>query len=179
MWTGKPASQWLMVVGSFTLFACVAQTVSTAEQSKPNVAWWYDIEFQPTANVVHGLNVRTIDEHWQRAYALDVIDLQGRIPQDEIKRFNASPLKFAVTSDLDGDGAPENFFVGVYEGADGRKGRFVAITRNGRPLQRFEEEGSIGFSALLKGEAEVRWYKCMECGEFESIKWTGQAFVLE
>ena len=31
----------------------------------------------------------------------------------------------------------------------------------------------------MPGAGEVRWYKCMECGEFESITWGGESYVLE
>ena len=129
--------------------------------------------------VVHGIDVRAIDERWRHADALDPRDLEGRISQDDIEQFMASSLSFSVTTDLDGDGVSEEFFVGVFETADGKKGRFVSVTRNGRPIQHFEEAGSTGFSALLQGDDEVRWYKCMDCGEFESIKWTGQSYALE
>jgi len=90
-----------------------------------------------------------------------------------------SGLSFTLLTDIDGDTISEEFFVGVYETADGEKGRFVAVTRKGRILQHFKEGGSTGFSALLQGDGEVRWYKCVECGEFESIRWSGQSYILE
>lgn len=70
--------------------------------------------------------------------------------------------------------------MGVFETGSGDKGRFLAITRDGALLQHFEHSGEAGFSTLLPyGTDEVRWYSCMECGDFESLKWSGRSYVLE
>lgn len=179
MWTGKLGMRWAVAVYSLLLLACGPQKESKVDQGTPTVAWWYSINFQPKSDVAHGIDVRAIDGRWRHADALDVRGLEDRISRDDIGRFMTSHLSFSVKADLDGDGVVEEFFVGVFERASGEKGRFVAVTRGRRPIQHFEEEGSTGFSALLQGDGEVRWYKCMECGEFESIKWTGQSYALE
>lgn len=196
MSTGRVILRALAACGSLATLACGAPSASDAgaeaaagapsaaapssvPAGEPQAAWWYDIRFQPTAASVRGVAVREIDPAWQRARALDPADLRGRIPEADLARFAASPLSFSARADLDRDGVAEEFFVGVFAAADGEQGRFVAITRNGRPVRHFAEHGAPGFSALLAGDGEVRWYKCMECGEFETITWTGRSYALQ
>jgi hypothetical protein len=179
MWTGKQATRRALVGCALLCVACQPQGDSTVGQDTPSVAWWSSISFTPTSTTVRGMDVRAIDARWLRADALDTLKLQERVSKDDVRQFLASKLSFSLAADLDGDGVSEEFFVGVYETADGRKGRFVAVSRGGRLVRHFAEEGSTGFSALLRSDGEIRWYKCMECGEYESIKWTGRSYVLE
>ena len=179
MWTGKRATHRALAGSALLWIACQPRSDPTPGRDTPDVAWWVTASFTPTSTTVRGIEARAIDPHWQRADALDTLILRRHVSPDDLREFLASPLSFSLTADLDRDRAPEQFFVGVYETSDGRKGRFVAVTRGGRPLQHFADEGETGFSALLRAENEVRWYKCMECGEFESIKWTGRSYVLE
>jgi len=162
--------------GKFTR-TCVAlallavfSVLAHAENQAPATAWWLNIQFKATATTVHGLDARAIDKDWKYATALDESLLAGRIPEDDIQKFRNGTFSFSLTYDLDGDGIPEDFFVGVYETDAGETGRFVAITRNGQVLKRFTEPGSSGFSALFQVDREVRWYQCLECGGFESIR---------
>jgi len=148
-------------------------------KTQPATAWWLNIQFKATATTVRGLDVRTLDKDWKYATALDESLLAGRIPEDDIQKFRNGTFSFSLTYDLDNDGIPEDFFVGVYETDAGETGRFVAITRNGQVLRRFTDHRSSGFSALLQKEREVRWYECLECGGFNSIRWSGESFILE
>lgn len=175
MWTGKRLVWCGVVVIPVLLVACQ----SKSEDGQPITAWWYNINFEPTSAAVRGIDVHMIDDGWRRATVLDTTLLVSRIPRDDFQRFEASPLSFSLQADLDRDGVDEDFFVGVFETAQGERGSFVAIARNGRPVKHFEATGITGFSALMRGEGEVRWYRCMECGEFESIKWKGNSYVLE
>lgn len=179
MWTGNQVTQWSIALAVLMLVACSPKEEPAKNQAAPLAAWWYNIQFRPTSTTIHGLDVRTIDADWKRATTLDVSLLNGRISDDEIQMFNKSTLSFSLISDLDGDGISEDFFVGVYETNEGEIGRFIAITRKGQVLQHFKESGTGGFSGLLQADRTVRWYKCMECGEFESIKWSGESFILE
>ena len=179
MLTGKRATRWARMLAAILLVACSPKGKQEETQTAPTAAWWYTIEYEPRTTTVHGVDVGTFDKDWKYAASLDANQLKGRISEDDIKKFNQSTLSFSLMTDLDNDGVPENFFVGVYESIGGEKGRFVAITRNGQVLQRFKESGTSGFSALLQIDGEVRWYKCMECGEFESLRWSGHSFILE
>jgi hypothetical protein len=179
MWTGRRATRLRLVGSALLSVACQPQPDSTVARDTPAVAWWLGTTFTPTSTTVRGMDVRAIDARWRRADVLDTLALRRRVSQADVREFLASPLSFSLSADLDQDGVAEEFFVGVFEAADGRKGRFIAVTRGGRPVQHFAEEGAPGFSALLRGEREVRWYKCMECDDFESIKWTGSSYALE
>lgn len=173
MWTGK----WVVVAAALAMLGCSQKHEPTT--SPPLTAWWVDIQFQPGSTTAKGFDVRSVDKGWKRISALDVDMLKGRIPDEEIEEFRKSGFSFSLKSDLDGDGVQEDFFVGVYETNEGEVGRFVAIVRNGRVVRHFDESGSGSFSALMQGDGEVRWYKCMECGSFESIRWSGEDFTLE
>lgn len=179
MWTGKRATQWCIMLITLVLVTCSSKGETEKKQAEPNAAWWYTIEFKSTSTIVHGFDLRNIDENWKLAAALDITLLKGRIPEDDIQHFENSSLSFSLISDVDGDGLPEELFVGVYETNESEKGRFVAITRKGQVLEHFKERGNSGFSALLQADGEIRWYKCMECGEFESIRWSDGSFILE
>lgn len=175
MWTGRATKHCAIVLGATLLVACS----HGGEPAAPQSAWWHDIDFTPTSTIVRDVDIRILDQSWESATALDQTLLTGRVSEDEIDAFAQSPMVFSLMSDLNGDGLRETFFVGVYKTADGEQGRFVSILGEGRAPGVFKERGATGFSALMPGESEVRWYKCMECGEFESIIWSGESYVLE
>lgn len=181
MGTGKQTRWSLAVLCALLLLsiACQSQGTSPVRQDTPATAWWHDIRFKPTSESVNGMNVHKINPDWQHADALGLHHLTGRVSEDDIRTFKASPISFSRMADLNGNSTLEHFFVGVYQTTDGGEGRFVAITEDGQLLQHFTEEGTAGFSALLQNTDEMHWYKCMECGEFESIKWAGESYVLE
>ena len=161
------------------VLATVCKPNAEAVGKPPEQAWWVDIVFDPTGEAVQGIPVKEIDPEWRKASVLEPAALDGRISKDEKAQFLASRMGFSLSADLDGDGAREEFVVGVYESADGAQGRFVLITKNGKPVQHFTESGTAGFSALLPSDDAVDWYKCMQCGEFEAIRWTGEGYALE
>ncbi|MDR2216378.1 MAG: hypothetical protein LBE59_11145 [Nevskiaceae bacterium] len=180
MLIGKYSSYYCVALIALLLGGCAPETKSTDSQATAaSVAWWYDIQFEPDATTVRGLDIRAIDANWKMAIALDASLLKGRISDSDITDFNNSKMSFSLESDFDGDGIAEEFFVGTYETSGSEIGRFVAIIRNGEVIQNFKENGTIGFSALLQSDDEVRWYKCLECGEYESIKWSGGSFSIE
>lgn len=173
MWTGK----WLVMAVALAMLGCSQKHEPTT--NTPLAAWWVDIQFQPGSTKARGFDARSMDKNWKLISALEVDMLKGRIPDEEIEKFRKSGFSFSLKSDLDGDGVQEDFFVGVYETNEGDVGRFVAIARNGSIVRHFDESGSGNFSALLQGDREVRWYKCMECESFDSIRWGGEDFTLE
>jgi hypothetical protein len=179
MSTGSRVTRTLLVACALLGAACQPEERSAQRADTPIAAWWTTIAFTPASTRVRGIDVQTIDPQWRRADALDTMMLRTHVSESDLRQVATSPTSFSLAADLDGDGVAEEFFVGVYETADGRKGRFVSITRRGRPVQHFTEDGTAGFSALLRGDREVRWYKCMECDDFETIKWSGSSYVLE
>jgi hypothetical protein len=179
MSTGNRLTHTLLASCALLVIACQQQERSADPSDTPIAAWWTTIAFTPASTTVRGIDVKTIDPQWRRAEALDTVMLRAHVSASDLRQLATSPTSFSTTADLDGDGVSEEFFVGVYENVDGQKGRFVAITRRGRPVQHFSEEGTAGFSALMRGDREVRWYKCVECNDFETIKWSGSSYVLE
>lgn len=169
----------LFAACALLLVACQPQDRTAERGDTPTSAWWMTIGLTPSSTAIRGIDVKAIDPQWRRAATIDTVMIRAHVSESDMRELATSPMSFTTTADLDGDGVAEDFFVGVYETADGRKGRFVAITRGGRPVHHFAEEGTPSFSALLRGDREVRWYKCMECSEFDTIKWSGSSYVLE
>ena len=172
---------WALIASALVPLACGTPRSGPppGQHSTPTAAWWLDVAFAPTSATVRGIDVRTIDPRWLRATTLDVPTLRRHVSPAEARELLASPLSFSITTDLDRDGVREEFFVGVFEAAGGRTGRFVAITRGGRLVQHFAEEGTPGFSALLRTGDEVRWYSCLECDNFWAVRWSGSSYVID
>ena len=179
MSTGKRVLTGIAMFIAIISIGCQATTQPQGTYDAPVAAWWYDIGFEPAGGSVHGIDAARFDPAWNRVGALEPQVLESRISTDDLVQFRDSGLSFSLQADLDGDRVPEEVFVGVFSTLDGNGGRFVAVSRNGRLLQHFTQNGPTGFSALLKNGDEVRWYKCMECGEFDSIRWSGRSYVLE
>lgn len=167
----------LIVAAALALLGCSPKPEPATHA--PLTAWWVDIQFEPGTAKARGFDARSVDDRWKRMSVLDSNILKRRIPEAEIEKLKKSGFSFSLKADLDRDGVQEDFFVGVYETIDGEPGRFVAIARNGRIVKHFHENGTAGFSALLRGDREVRWYKCMECDSFDSIIWTGEGYSIE
>jgi hypothetical protein len=179
MWTGRKGTKISVILVVLLLFACSLNNERTENKAASDFAWWYTIQFRPVSATVFGLDVRTFNNKWIYATVVDNNLLKEQIAEDDFQNFNKSALSFSLMYDLDGNGIDEEFFVGVYETHEGEIGRFIAIMQDGKLLQYFMESGLNNFSALLQTNQEVRWYKCMECGEFESINWNGESFMLE
>lgn len=176
--------RYLATLLAASVVVAAAGCRSTATQGDsalhaPTAAWWYAMEFTPVSGVVRGIDIVRFDTSWSRASALVPAMLEDRVPPAGLAALRDSGMSFSLQADLDGDRTAEDFFVGVFSTHDGDHGRFVAVSRNGQLLQRFTQSGPTGFSALLVQDDEVRWYKCLQCGEFESIRWSGDSYVLE
>ncbi|KGM56499.1 hypothetical protein N799_03530 [Lysobacter arseniciresistens ZS79] len=177
---GKFAGAALTLSVAFSLAGCRSDGVDPGHaESTPAAAWWYAMEFEPVSRIVHGIDVARFDSSWSRADALGARMLESRVEPGGLSEFHDSGLSLSLTADLDGDGTDEDFFVGVFAANDGSRGRFLAITRDGRLLHHFTQSGTAGFSALLAQGDEVRWYKCLQCGDFDSIRWAGSSYALE
>lgn len=180
MWIGDPGRLLLSAALAMALASCASRDLPEVESgAQPAAAWWYDFELDPGDFQVHGIPVSEFDPNWTAATVLDDEKLGRRVPGGALETFQDSGLRLVVTEDLDLDGVGEEAFVGTYQLADGTRGRFLAVSREGRLIRHFEQAGSAGFSALLPVGDGVRWYKCLECGEFELLRWSGGAYVLE
>ncbi len=179
MSTGRRILYGMAMLVALVATGCQTTAGPLLADGTPATAWWYAMSFEPVSSSVHGLDVNRFDSNWKLASTLDAKVLEDRIPATDFARYTDSGMSFALQDDLDGDGIPEEVFVGVFSTRGGDGGRFVAITRDGQLIRYFSQSGPAGFSALLKYGDKVRWYKCLECGEFESIRWSGKSFFLE
>lgn len=180
MSTGKHVVVFLALSAAMAVAGCRSSSAERGpSESTPAAAWWYAMEFEPTSRTVHGIDVARFDASWSHADALGTAMLESRVEPGELTGFDDSGLSFSLSADLDGDGTDEDFLVGVFAANDGSRGRFLAISRDGRLLHHFTQSGPTGFSALLEHGGEVRWYKCLQCGEFESVRWAEGSYVLE
>ncbi|SJZ71872.1 hypothetical protein SAMN02745674_00644 [Lysobacter spongiicola DSM 21749] len=179
MWIGKSTAAGCMLAG-FLIAGCSGTSPRDPHGApRPTSAWRYDVEFESTWGHARGIAASDFSPSWSSAAALDDDVLSKSVAAPDAKEFLQSPLAFSVEADLDGDGRSEDIFVGVFSTDTGTTGRFVAVTRDGELLQHFEHPGTPGFSALLEEGDELHWYKCMQCGEFETLRWSGGAYVLD
>lgn len=147
--------------------------------NEPVSAWWVDIAFSPDQVVVSGLPVSRFNSQWKTAKALTHKTLIGKISPEDQAQFKASKFKFSARGDLNKDGRQDRVFVGIYRKKDGTEGRFLSIFQNGSLVKTFERDGMPGFSALLLSDGELRWYFCLECGEYESLAWNNSGLFLQ
>jgi len=192
MWTGRESSRWALVltlsawVGTAGT-ACQDQAVAQKDELVPadpapaesGEAWWLAIEFPPDSTAAHGYSLEALDPSWKRVRALEAADVRGRVSEAALTELEQSLLRFETQADLDGDGEAEEVFVGTFQSQDDSTGRFLAIARNDRILAHFAEPGPPGFSAALFVDGELRWYKCLACGDYDTVVPTGSGFALE
>lgn len=170
----------LALIGcGLALLACTKSGPNDQTTREAPTAWWYDITFAPDSGAVKGLVATDIDKSWRSIAALDTSMLAARISPQELQAFQRSAMSFSLEVDLDRDGTPETMFVGVYATSAGEKGRFVAVTEQGHLVQHFSESGIAGFSALVLAGDQIQWFKCMECGEYETISWNETSYGIE
>ena len=81
MGTGKQMRVSLGVLCARLLLsvACQSREASSVQQDTSAVAWWYDIRFKPTSDIVNGMDVHKITPDWQHADALYFHHLTGRV----------------------------------------------------------------------------------------------------
>lgn len=185
MWTGKFRTRTILAapILAAALGACASSTPSPGRIGEPgplpDAAWWYDLEVEPRSSEVRGIPIGEFGTDWAAATTLEDDELTRAGAAGGVADLRNPGLAFVAAQDLDGDGTAEEVFVGTYETRGGSRGRFLAVSSGGRLLRHFEHPGSAGFSALLPVGDGVRWYKCLECGEFELLRWSGGAYVLE
>ena len=174
MLIGKWSFLLLMV---FFLAGCkTAPLEILSEQS--NEAWWVFEKFKPNQNNLKGIPVKQINPSWERVLLLDEAYLKARLSDSQFKELQQSSLRFSAKVNLDKDPHEETVVVGVYKTIAGEAGRFIAIFRDSKPIKLFAEEGIAGYSSILLESNHIRWYKCMQCNDFDSISWSGADYIL-
>ena len=163
------------------VFFCVGCKTTQTEtlSSKPYEAWWISEEFTPSETNIKGIAISQIMPDWKYVLLIDEDYLKKRLSADQFRDIRDSNLKFNVQANLDNTPNEETFVVGIYEVLSGEKGRFVAIFRNSEFIKLFADAGSSGYSSIYLKDNQIRWYKCMECGDFDSILWSGSDYLLQ
>lgn len=152
-------------------------TVLQNDEPAP-VAWWLEQEFEPTQKKLQGLELNSFDANWRRATIIDAELLRAVLSNKEFKEQERFDQQLSLTANLNGNRLPEDFVVGVYEANDGEQGRFLAIIEGDEVLEVFQHPGPTTYSGLLRKDDTVRWYKCMRCDNFDTIRWDGSNYVL-
>ncbi len=162
-----------------TLVILVSSPCLSRSDQQPAAAWWLDMSFTPDQETLNSVPVIQFSKDWKKAKLLSLEDLRGRISSSELGEFLASGFTFKQRLERNKSRARVDAYVGVYESHDGTKGRFLAILQDQTPIKVFREGAVPGFSALRADHNVLRWYRCMQCSDFDTLRWTGKAYVLE
>ena len=173
MLTGK--IKLLLFVFSFVLSGCYASDI----KQPLDKAWWVPAEFNPTEVAIKGVSVLDINPEWKYGLVLDTSVLKSRLSKDAFQKLQQSNLKFKLEINIDNTPENETFFVGTYITHTGVKGRYIAILRHHRIVKIFTHSGFAGYSSIYLDKNTIRWYKCMECGDYDSIVWTGSDYIIK
>ena len=146
---------------------------------KPQQAWWLDLSVTADKTELNNLNVRLFDKSWRYAVFLDETTLKKHITNRQLSELTRSNFKLTSSIDLNKNMTKEIIKVGVYEKDNGTGGIFLAIFEDSKLLKVFSDSSNKGFSAILQNGNNIRWYKCMNCGEYELIRWNSRAYVIE
>ena len=177
MWIGK----WSILVGVLFLSGCTVSStdLDAGPEISPPQAWWLTKQFPATSESVLGVSVSDIHTGWKAVSLINRQVLKSHLDASQYQDVENSNLQFHLTADLNGDSVDEAYWVGVYQGEAGERGRVLLIVQNGKVLKSLYEPGFGGFSALYKSGKEIRWYKCMECGDYDVVGTAGNDFFLE
>ena len=146
---------------------------------KPKHAWWLTLTINPEYSKLDNINVSEFRDDWSKAIYLDDALIKKKVNSAQYAEFKQSQFSHLLNLDLNKNNINETIKVGVFEKKNNKKGIFLAIFENNKLLKVFSDSTNKGFSTLLKYNNTLRWYKCMNCGDYESIKWNGKTFTIE
>ncbi len=182
MWTGKKIMLTNMkkfttvpLIGVFLLLffsSCMAEKA-------PKQAWWLNFSVNPDKTVLNNINVTSYNKIWHHAVFLDNKLIKIQVTNLQFNELKNSSLKLTLNKDFNGNNIKEIIKVGVYLNNKNTQGVFLAIFEKSKLLQVFTDSTNKGFSALIKDNNNIRWYKCMSCGEYEEIHWNGKSYIIE
>lgn len=149
------------------------------EGKQPEQAWWLNLTITPNQSILDGIDITKFNKSWTRAVYLDNSLIKKQVStQDYIKLIN-SKFSLLLSKDINNNKINEIIKVGVFQNSKNKKGIFLAIFENSKLSKVFTDSSNKGFSALIDNSNSIRWYKCMNCGEYETIRCNGKAYVLE
>lgn len=160
---------------SFLLFfvtSCMADKLH--EQS-----WWLNLSISPSQSMLDGIPISKFNKSWKYAVYLDSKLINQHVSNTQLRELENSKFQLSLSSDLNKNHINETIKVGVFQKANGKKGIFLTILENSKPLKVFTDSTNEGFSALIEVNDTINWYKCMNCNTFESISWNGKSYILK
>lgn len=186
MSTGKMIAIGLLLAGAS---ACTAETVppATASQGTPASldvratpapadgaasAWWVSRSFAAGGTAVRGIPVATIDPAWRGVTELNDAHLRSTLSFAEYAEIATNGFAQSLT-----DG-PNTLVVGTYR-TDAGGGRFLLALAGGKVVAKLTQSGPQAFSTLKRVGNSIQWYKCMECGDYDTVVRAGTGYAIE
>ena len=152
---------------------------SCMADKKPEQAWWLNLSINPDKTVLNNINISSYNKSWRSAVFLDDKLIKAHVTHQQFDELKNSKFKLSTSIDFNGNNNNETIKVGVYQNNNNGKGIFLAIFEKSKLLKVFSDSSNKGFSALIKDGNSIRWYKCMNCGEYEHISWNGKSYVIQ
>lgn len=182
MWTGKKIMLTNMkkftTVPLIGLFLLLVFSSCMAEK-KPDQAWWLNISIDPNKTVLNNINITSYNKNWRHAVFLDNKLIKTQVTNPQFTELKNSNFKLTLNKDVNDNNIKETIKVGVYLNNKNVKGIFLAAFENSKLLNVFTDSSNKGFSALIELNNSIRWYKCMNCGEFDEIRWNGKSYIIQ
>jgi len=148
-------------------------------ETEPKQAWWLDLTITPSETTLDNLPVSDFNKNWKHANYLDTTLLTKYISSTEANELTHSKLKLTLSKDLNNNNLVETIKVGIFKKKNNKKGIFLAIFEDSRLIKVFSDSTNKGFSASIVNNKRIHWYKCIKCGNYETIYWNGKTYVLE
>ena len=152
---------------------------SCIADKKPDQAWWLNLSVKPDKTVLNNINITSYNENWRSAVFLDNKLIKTQVTNPQFTELKNSKFKLSLGIDFNGNNEDEIFKVGVYQNNENSKGVFLAVFEKSNLLKVFTDSSNKGFSALIELNNSIRWYKCMNCGEFDEIRWNGKSYIIQ
>lgn len=166
----------LFLIGSFC-YGCASTTqIPMQDQS---TAWWLSEELFANSTEINGIDISNIDPDWKYATVLSKKYFELRLSKDQIEDIRQSDLHFELIEKLGSAQQEDTFVVGAYETLSGHKGRFIAVFRGTTFIQKFTHSGFSGYSSLYLDGNHLRWYKCIQCSDFDELRWSELGYSLQ
>lgn len=176
MLIGKPHI-FMLFIGAL-LSGCSGSKNNVSVQP-PEEAWWVSKQFTALEDNIHETPLVDINKDWKLVSILSTKYLEAHLSEAQYTNIQNSPLSPSVEANLDGLPGMETLFVGVFESYSGATGRFIAIKQDRKIIKYFTHSGMAGYSSVYLDGDKLRWYKCMECNDFDVILWSQGKYVLQ
>lgn len=152
---------------------------SCMAEKNPQQAWWLSLSIAPNKTILKNINISSYNKNWHSAVFLNDKIIKTRVTNTQFTELKNSNFKLSLSRDINGNKVDETIRVGVYLDKNNNKGIFLAVFEKKKLLKVFTDSSNNGFSALIKDNKTVRWYKCMNCGEYELIQWNGKSYIIQ